>query len=76
MTDVLLQSRLTCPHCGHESLETMPTEACRYFHTCVACGEILSPKPGDCCVFCSYGSMPCPPIQQRGSCEPSCCKTK
>jgi len=20
-------------------------------------------KPGDCCVFCSYGSVPCPPIQ-------------
>ena len=24
--------------------------------------------PGDCCVFCSYGSVPCPPIQQNGKC--------
>ncbi|HEY7997903.1 MAG TPA: GDCCVxC domain-containing (seleno)protein, partial [Pseudolabrys sp.] len=27
------------------------------------CGERLKPKPGDCCVFCSYGSVPCPPMQ-------------
>jgi hypothetical protein len=27
----------------------------------------LRPKPGDCCVFCSFGSVKCPPIQeQRG----------
>ncbi|MFZ3234262.1 MAG: GDCCVxC domain-containing (seleno)protein [Stellaceae bacterium] len=29
------------------------------------CGELLRPKTGDCCVFCSYGSMPCPPVQVR-----------
>ena len=73
MTDVQLQSRLTCPQCGHESLETMPTDACLYFHTCIACGDTISPKPDDCCVFCSYGSVPCPPIQQRGGCGTSCC---
>ena len=21
------------------------------------------PKPGDCCVFCSYATVPCPPVQ-------------
>ncbi|MFZ0027756.1 MAG: GDCCVxC domain-containing (seleno)protein, partial [Pseudolabrys sp.] len=25
------------------------------------------PKDGDCCVFCSYGSVPCPPIQEKGT---------
>jgi hypothetical protein len=25
----------------------------------------LRPKPGDCCVFCSYGSVPCLPIQAK-----------
>jgi len=73
MTDVQLLSRLTCPQCGHESLETMPTDACLFFHTCIACGSTINPKPGDCCVFCSYGSVPCPPIQQRGACGTSCC---
>ncbi|MGH8967890.1 MAG: GDCCVxC domain-containing (seleno)protein [Actinomycetes bacterium] len=72
MTEVQLQSRLTCPHCGHASVETMPTDACRFFHTCAGCGTVLSPRPGDCCVFCSFGSVPCPPIQQRGSCGDSC----
>jgi hypothetical protein len=60
---------LTCPKCGHRSTETMPTDACIYFHECAGCGALLRPKPGDCCVFCSYGSVPCPPIQAN----PSCC---
>jgi hypothetical protein len=28
------------------------------------CGQRLKPKPGDCCVFCSYGDIVCPPRQQ------------
>ena len=47
----------------------MPTDACIYFHECAGCGALLRPKRGDCCVFCSYGSVPCPPIQAN----PSCC---
>ena len=41
----------------------MPADACIYFHSCTRCGITLKPKPGDCCVFCSYGSVPCPPVQ-------------
>lgn len=63
------QSTLTCPRCGHMSAETMPTDACVYFHECVGCRAVLKPLAGDCCVFCSYGSVPCPPIQAgRGCC--------
>ena len=29
--------------------------------------EGLKPKSDGCCVFCSYGSVPCPPIQQDRS---------
>lgn len=57
-------SVITCPECGHRKTETMPTDACQYFYDCAACGEVLKPLPGDCCVFCSYGSVPCPPIQE------------
>ena len=60
---MILQSVITCPHCGTAKSETMPTEACWYFYECSSCGTRLRPKPGDCCVFCSYGSVPCPPIQ-------------
>jgi len=48
----------------------MPTDACQYFYECSGCKTLLRPKAGDCCVFCSYGSIACPPIQeQRGCCD-------
>ncbi|MEQ9042576.1 MAG: GDCCVxC domain-containing (seleno)protein [Alphaproteobacteria bacterium] len=56
-------SVITCPECGHEKAETMPVEACVYFYECEGCGVLLKPKRGDCCVFCSYGTLPCPPVQ-------------
>lgn len=59
----ILESTLTCPDCGTQAVETMPTDACLYFYTCTGCGSRLKPKHGHCCVFCSYGSVPCPPIQ-------------
>jgi hypothetical protein len=61
-----IESILTCPHCGHRSVERMPTDACRVFHVCEGCGATLKPLPCDCCVFCSYGSVPCPPVQRAG----------
>ena len=65
---LVLQSRLTCPACGHQQTETMATDACQYFYECPACRTVLKPKPGDCCVFCSYGTVACPPIQQGQAC--------
>jgi len=70
---VILESALTCPECGAGKTETMPTDACLYFYECTSCRAVLRPKPGDCCVFCSYGTMPCPPIQ-AGDAPDSCCK--
>jgi GNAT superfamily N-acetyltransferase len=29
------------------------------------CATVLRPKAGDCCVFCSYGSVECPPVQMN-----------
>nr|WP_253261260.1 MULTISPECIES: GDCCVxC domain-containing (seleno)protein [unclassified Roseobacter] len=68
MADIVLSSVLTCPSCGHVETLTMPTEACQWFHACVGCGDVLKPRPGDCCVFCSYGTVPCPPIQAGQNC--------
>src|SRR6266480_1828065 len=66
----VLTATLTCPHCGHEKTETMPTNACVHFYECAACRTVLRPKPGDCCVFCSYGSSRCPPRQTERACLP------
>jgi len=62
-TPVELLSEIACPHCGHGKIEEMLTDACQFFYECEGCHALLRPKEGDCCVFCSYGSMPCPPIQ-------------
>jgi len=60
---MVLTATLTCPECGFKKAEAMPTHACLHFYECTSCHTILHPKPGDCCVFCSYGSAKCPPRQ-------------
>lgn len=65
---VELQSIVTCPQCGHSKEEMMPTDACQFFYECEKCKVVLKPKPGDCCVYCSYGTTKCPPIQAGETC--------
>lgn len=65
---LILTSTITCPKCGHQKEETMPTDACQFFYECEQCKEILKPKKGDCCVYCSYGTVACPPIQEGKAC--------
>ncbi|MBT3653611.1 MAG: sulfurtransferase TusA family protein [Euryarchaeota archaeon] len=61
------KSNLTCPVCKTSEKLNMPTDQCIIVHNCINCNEILQPKNGDCCVFCSYGDVPCPPIQLAGN---------
>jgi len=72
MTAIVVESTLTCPQCGRTKTETMPTDTCLWFYDCTHCGALLKPKPGDCCVFCSYGDVPCPPVQAAGK-GSACC---
>jgi len=69
MPDTILDSVITCPACGHQAAERMPTDACQFFYDCKGCGKRLKPLPGDCCVFCSYGTMKCPPMQAGICCR-------
>ena len=62
---VELVSTIKCPRCGGERQEEMPTDACQFFYDCTHCGEVLRPLSGDCCVFCSYGTVVCPSMQAR-----------
>ncbi|WP_105257846.1 GDCCVxC domain-containing (seleno)protein [Pseudoalteromonas sp. T1lg88] len=68
MNNVILESVITCPACGAKKQETMPTDACQFYYECTSCHTLLKPLPGDCCVYCSYGSVKCPPIQKEGRC--------
>ena len=67
ISKIELSSVINCPECGFEKNEIMPTDYCQYFYECTNCNTVLKPKKGDCCVFCSYGSIKCPP-KQEGCC--------
>jgi len=65
---VIFESIITCPHCGATKKEVMPSDSCLFFYECSGCRKLLRPNAGHCCVFCSYGSVPCPPIQRQAGC--------
>ncbi|PIQ98718.1 MAG: hypothetical protein COV66_15545 [Nitrospinae bacterium CG11_big_fil_rev_8_21_14_0_20_45_15] len=71
MIPISLQSTITCPFCNHAKTEILPIETCQFFYDCTNCGRVLRPKQGDCCVFCSYGSRPCPSVQKAQKVETS-----
>jgi hypothetical protein len=62
--DIILDSTLTCPYCGNAESLQIPTDSCQFFYECTACHQILKAKDGHCCVFCSFGDVPCPSIQK------------
>ncbi len=51
---------IICPACLTTTIATMPEGACQFFWDCPACGSVIRPLPGDCCVFCSYSDQRCP----------------
>lgn len=55
-----IKSVITCPVCGYKKEEKVPTDHCLIRYTCTHCHKSLTPKKGDCCVFCSYGTVKCP----------------
>ena len=66
--EAVTQSVMTCPVCGASATEPMPVDACIYYYECTGCGQLLRPKRGDCCVFCSFGSVKCPPVHLSSGC--------
>ncbi len=61
-----MTSQITCPVCQAVTVETMPADRCVFFWECPACHVVSKPKAGDCCVYCSYGDQPCPPVHENG----------
>lgn len=70
MKNIIIKSKIKCPYCGFKKEEEMPLYACVHFYECESCKKILKPKEGDCCVFCSYGSVKCPSkqIEENNNC--------
>ncbi|MGH8191374.1 MAG: GDCCVxC domain-containing (seleno)protein [Rhodanobacteraceae bacterium] len=65
---LVLESAITCPECGTVTRAHMPIDACQFFWDCPGCGAVLKPRRGDCCVFCSFGNVPCPSRQASRNC--------
>jgi TusA-related sulfurtransferase len=65
---VLSHSTLTCPECGHAENLELPTDTCLFLHECAGCSTLLRAAKDDCCVFCSYGDVACPSIQEQNEC--------
>jgi hypothetical protein len=66
--EIIMQSIITCPECGYQKMEVMPEDACQFYYECDKCHALLRPLEGDCCVFCSFGSVKCPPVQKNNTC--------
>jgi len=64
-----LESILTCPVCDFRKQETMPIDSCLWYYECTNCHSLLTPKQGDCCIFCSYGTVKCPSMQMNTCCR-------
>ncbi len=64
---VILFSEVTCPNCGFKKLKPMPVDTCQFFYECTNCFAVLQPVKRDCCIFCSYGTIKCPPMQENGA---------
>lgn len=60
---IITESVITCPVCGFSKEEEMPADTCQYFYECENCRNLLKPEEGDCCIYCSYGSVKCPSMQ-------------
>ncbi len=67
MPAISMESVLTCPECGTQTKETMPISTCQIAVQCLSCGGTMRARVGECCVFCSYGSVPCPSIQEESN---------
>lgn len=62
-TEIAVYSEITCPKCGYTKTEKLPTDVCLIRYQCEKCKTEMTPKSGDCCVFCTYGTHKCPSMQ-------------
>ncbi|MGZ3898857.1 MAG: GDCCVxC domain-containing (seleno)protein [Bacteroidia bacterium] len=61
---IKLKSVVKCPICKYKKEIIMPTYSSIVLYECEECNARLKPRPEECCIFCSYGSVPCPNTQK------------
>lgn len=50
-------AELICPQCGIRISKSIGLSACIVRHTCPSCSIVIRPRPGEGCIFSSYGSV-------------------
>jgi hypothetical protein len=58
-------STITCPACSETVTHTMSTESVKKVYHCQKCLTWVAAKHGDHCIYDSYGSTKCPPLQLK-----------
>ncbi len=58
-------STLYCPHCRAGSHERMSLDHTLHEFHCLWCNRTMRHEPEQHCIFCAFGSRPCPEKQQR-----------
>jgi hypothetical protein len=43
----------------------MPEDSSQFFYECEKCKTVIKSKQGDCCVYCSYRTLACPPVHEN-----------
>jgi len=66
----ILYSQLVCPACGARQLAHMTIATPEESFACSTCGACFVPGPYDCCVFCCFGTVPCPVAQAMPEIRP------
>jgi hypothetical protein len=61
-----LKSVVKCPICKYKKEVAIPVDSCLILYDCEECSARLKPKKDDCCIFCSYGSIPCTAANEEG----------
>jgi len=59
------QSTITCPYCKASEVLEVPQGSSQHLYRCRSCHNILKPKSGDCCIFCSFGDADCSSAEQN-----------
>ena len=63
--NIKLKTVIKCPICKFKKEVTMPENIRLQVYNCEECKARLKPKDNECCVFCSYSSVPCPTVQRQ-----------
>ena len=68
--EIKTRSVLTLSFLRASSEEKCLQDACVYFYECRGCKRLLKPNKGDCCVFCSFGTVNARPSRRRPAAVP------